>query len=365
MGWPSRAPRSATQGCAATTRCWPLAPAPATCRTPGCAAVTPTPPAGRPASSPRRSTGSVPPAPPGRSACGPTRASTPTRWSRSASRPGCAPRSPPSATRGSPRRSSRSRRRLGADRLLAGGRGGCGRDQLPPVRQARTCGAAARGPGAPTPGSQLALDVIFDYHRFITDRDGATLELEADHRRHAESNPRSATSSTAWALRICPRVGSPPTPPGWGWSASPTTWPAGPGGSGWASRRSRPRPAHPFPGHPGPADAAPARPLAVALALPVRTRRPALHRLPDLTTATRRCATGPRGRPQRAHRSPSGAGTPEPGRLAVQQAPLSRCSHGPPQPDRPLQVKIARWKQVIGGIGLTHKGAAGTEHFPR
>ena len=30
----------------------------------------------------------------------------------------------------------------------------------------------------PTPGSQLAL--------FITDRDGETLELEADHRRHAE-----------------------------------------------------------------------------------------------------------------------------------------------------------------------------------
>jgi hypothetical protein len=74
--------------CAATTRCWPLAPAPATCWAPGWAAVTPTPPAGRPASSPRRSTGSVPPAPPGRSACGPTRASTPTRWSRSASRPG-------------------------------------------------------------------------------------------------------------------------------------------------------------------------------------------------------------------------------------------------------------------------------------
>jgi hypothetical protein len=33
------------------------------------------------------------------------------------------------------------------------------------------------------------LDVIFDYHRFITDRDGATLELEADHRRHAEVEP--------------------------------------------------------------------------------------------------------------------------------------------------------------------------------
>jgi Transposase DDE domain group 1 len=38
----------------------------------------------------------------------------------------------------------------------------------------------------PTPGSQLALLTLYDYHAFITDRDGATLTLEADHRRHAE-----------------------------------------------------------------------------------------------------------------------------------------------------------------------------------
>ena len=38
----------------------------------------------------------------------------------------------------------------------------------------------------PTPGSQLALFALYDYHAFITDRDGGTLELEADHRRHAE-----------------------------------------------------------------------------------------------------------------------------------------------------------------------------------
>jgi hypothetical protein len=37
----------------------------------------------------------------------------------------------------------------------------------------------------PTPGSQLALLATFDYHAFITDRKGETLELEADHRRHA------------------------------------------------------------------------------------------------------------------------------------------------------------------------------------
>ena len=38
----------------------------------------------------------------------------------------------------------------------------------------------------PTPGSQLALLTLYDYHAFITDRDGDTLALEADHRRHAE-----------------------------------------------------------------------------------------------------------------------------------------------------------------------------------
>ena len=38
----------------------------------------------------------------------------------------------------------------------------------------------------PTHGSQLALFAIYSYHGFITDQDGDTLELEADHRRHAE-----------------------------------------------------------------------------------------------------------------------------------------------------------------------------------
>ena len=38
----------------------------------------------------------------------------------------------------------------------------------------------------PTPGSQLALFATYSYHGFTTDRDGEMLELEADHRRHAE-----------------------------------------------------------------------------------------------------------------------------------------------------------------------------------
>ena len=38
----------------------------------------------------------------------------------------------------------------------------------------------------PTPGSQLALFASYSYHGLITDQDGETLELEVDHRRHAE-----------------------------------------------------------------------------------------------------------------------------------------------------------------------------------
>ena len=38
----------------------------------------------------------------------------------------------------------------------------------------------------PAPGSQLAFFATYSYHGFITGRDGETLELEADHHRHAE-----------------------------------------------------------------------------------------------------------------------------------------------------------------------------------
>ena len=38
----------------------------------------------------------------------------------------------------------------------------------------------------PTPGSQLALFTTYGFHAFITYRGGNTLDLEADHRRHAE-----------------------------------------------------------------------------------------------------------------------------------------------------------------------------------
>ena len=87
----------------------------------------------------------------------------------------------------------------------------------------------------PTPGSQLALFASYSYHGFITDRDGETLELQADHRRHAEIENAIRTSSTASASTISPRAASPPTAPGWPSRRWPTTWPAGRRGSVWES----------------------------------------------------------------------------------------------------------------------------------
>ena len=76
----------------------------------------------------------------------------------------------------------------------------------------------------PTPGSQLALFTGYSYHAFITDRYGDTLELEADHRRHAEIENaiRDPASSAGQALKygvglnhLPSQAASPPTEPGW------------------------------------------------------------------------------------------------------------------------------------------------------
>ena len=55
----------------------------------------------------------------------------------------------------------------------------------------------------PAPGSQLALFATYSYHAFITDRDGDTLDLEADQRRHAEIENaiRDPASSAGQALK--------------------------------------------------------------------------------------------------------------------------------------------------------------------
>ena len=81
-----------------------------------------------------------------------------------------------------------TRRCLDADSLLDGRCRRCGRDHLHPF-QAEADAAPVRlivRRVKPTPGSQLALFARYSYHGFITDRDGELLELEADHRRHAE-----------------------------------------------------------------------------------------------------------------------------------------------------------------------------------
>ena len=80
---------------------------------------------------------------------------------------------------------------MDAHPLLDGRRRRRGRNQLHslPEQARRRAGAAHRPREAP--GSQLALFATprlatYSYHGFITDREGETLELEADHRRHAE-----------------------------------------------------------------------------------------------------------------------------------------------------------------------------------
>jgi len=48
-----------------------------------------------------------------------------------------------------------------------------------------------------TPGSQLALFTVWDYHAFVTNRCGDVLEVEADHRRHAVVEQRIAELKSA------------------------------------------------------------------------------------------------------------------------------------------------------------------------
>ena len=108
---------------------------------------------------------------------------------------------------------------LDAHPLLDGGRRRCGRNQLhSPSRASRTprrCGLIVRRV-KPTPGSQLALFATYSYHGFITDREGETLALEADHRRHAEIEKRHPRPQVRRGVEPSP-LGPlpPPTAPGW------------------------------------------------------------------------------------------------------------------------------------------------------
>jgi hypothetical protein len=64
----------------------------------------------------------------------------------------------------------------------------------------------------PTPGSQLALLTLYDYHAFITDREGEMLTLEADHRRHAEIE--NAIRDLKYGMGLNHLPSGPPTAPG-------------------------------------------------------------------------------------------------------------------------------------------------------
>ena len=69
----------------------------------------------------------------------------------------------------------------------------------------------------PTPGSQLALFARYSYHAFITDRDGETLELEADHRRHAEVE--NAIRDLKYGVGLKPHAVGALSPPNGAWLA--------------------------------------------------------------------------------------------------------------------------------------------------
>ena len=94
----------------------------------------------------------------------------------------------------------------------------------------------------PTPGSQLALFVNYSYHAFITDREGDTLDLEADHRRHAEIENAIRDLKYGVGLNHLPSGRFPANAAGWPSKSWPTTWPAGRHASVWASRCRPPRP---------------------------------------------------------------------------------------------------------------------------
>ena len=165
----------------------------------------------------------------------------------------------------------------------------------------------------PTPGSQLALFARYSYHAFITDRDGETLELEADHRRHAEVENairdlkvrRRAEPHAVGALRRQRRLAG---RPGDGPQPGPLD------GADWSGRADRdhqdPQAAGLLPGgtdHPLGAPPHFASPPALALGNPVQSRLgpAASHSVPGLT-ASLQLTQRPRNlAPPRSRKSPA------------------------------------------------------------
>ena len=90
----------------------------------------------------------------------------------------------------------------------------------------------------PTSGSKLALFAAYRYHGCITDRDGTTLALEADHRRHSEIENAIRDLKYGVGLNHLPsgRFAANPEPAEGGLAGGPDHCPQpGPPASVWAS----------------------------------------------------------------------------------------------------------------------------------
>ena len=129
----------------------------------------PTPPGPPPTSCGRRWARCATPGPADNSRCGPTAASTLMAWYPSAARWMSASPSPSASTKACAISSRPYPRRTGLP--FPTGWTAPTMWPRPPTLPLRV---------KPTPGSQLALFATYSYHGFITDRDGETLELEAD-----------------------------------------------------------------------------------------------------------------------------------------------------------------------------------------
>ena len=154
----------------------------------------------------------------------------------------------------------------------------------------------------PTPSSQLALFTAYSYHAFITDREGDTLDLEADHRRHAEIENaiRDPASSAGQALKYGVGLNHLPSgrfPANGTWLAVQVIahiWHAGARASVWVSRWQPLRPSgdasSPWQGG---SPARPAASLCTALAKPVQLRPGATARPAITFLIAQRCLPRP------------------------------------------------------------------------
>ena len=211
----------------------------------------------------------------------------------------------------------------------------------------------------PTPGSQLALFTRYSYHAFITDRAGQTLELEADHRRHAEIENAirdlkygvGAQSPALWSLRRQWRLARGP-----GDRPQPCSL-DGPDRAGRGDRhdqdapaaalRSR-RAAHSLSSS---AHAPSAGALALGRQLHRRPRPAAGDPAPDLTPlglADRSTAW----RQHACERLPTAVSSCPHARTAT-VAPCQRHQPLPPPPKTTVSRSTARATQTVGGFGLS------------